>query len=298
MNTVIKTFRSLLPQNTQVQRKLEIESEVKTLQAALQNKSGEVFKKIISEAGEQFQKDLQIEKEKCLQSLARLNGDFFQDPNSQLKKAWDVIVKLMSSMGIKIEKRNGLDTYEEQLKQMDGNRAPAALLAIKEYKELEAKRNSMVKWLETIISTEKTHSKTLQTTLESAKQNLQKRQKVLCGSYYQDPNGKLDKAWKAYTIMLSTGDASASDLLEKFNKLDNRRKSNDAKLVEIEKQIHIAADPTRTIEILAVDVIKEQIKELEEEKNKESSDWKTNAKTAGAKALRSLANLTTFNTLN
>ncbi len=298
MNTFIKTLHSLLPQNAQIQRKFEIESQVEKLQTALQNKSGDAFKKIISEVSNKICEGLELEKQKCMDSLARLNGNFFQDPNSGLKKAWDTIVKEMKTMGIEIEKRDQLDTWEEKLKEMGGNRAPVALLAIKKYKALETKRDAMATWLETIISTEKTNSKTLQITLESSKQNLEERQKVLCGNYYQDPKGKLDIAWKAYTTGLSSGDNSATDCLEKFNNLDNERKKNEAKLFEIKKQIAIAADPTRTIEALAEAGIEEEIKELEEAKNKESSDWKSIARKACTNALSALNNWAIYNSLN
>jgi hypothetical protein len=261
MNTVIKTITSYFSQNTQTQRKLEIESEINKLKTALNNRSGDAFKRVISEAGEQFQKDLNAEKTRCLQSLARLNGEFFQDPNSLLKKAWDAIVKLLQLVGINIKNRNELEEYETKLRKSSGNRAPLALAAIEKYKKLEAKRDSMATLLDTIVSTEKTISKDFQTQLESKKKDLEKHKKALCGSYYQDPNGELDMAWKAYTAELSAGNSSASSmLLEQFHRLDDRRKSYEAQLCEIEKHIRVAIDPERTVEALAIAIIPEETK--------------------------------------
>lgn len=145
VSLVKETILHLLPKTEQSRQR-------ESLQAALNDKTGAVFQAQLAETTTLLQK----EKQRCIDELHRMNGSFYEDPKSILKKAWD---KAASS-----------------------------------YLHLEKIRNNRQAQLDKIVATEKA-STDLDEQLKQKKTFLMQRHRELCGDYFADPSGQLHQAW-------------------------------------------------------------------------------------------------------
>jgi len=261
---------SQFPQNEHAAKVTEIDSELQGLTAALTDTTSDIFKNKIVKT----KKELNSDKETCLSALTRLNGEFFQDPRSTLKKAWDnVVISIKEALELKIEFRNELEAVTTQLKSRTSNETTQkAEVAIDSYTRLEKKRDSVETRLNEIISVEKTDL-----VAPPSEDALRQRQKELCGNYYQDPSSLLDKAWKKYQKALTDSHANAPELLNTYNLLENERKHTEILL----KRLGSIAPATRGLEVLTIHSINEEIASLKKEKTNEEAltgiDWKKTA---------------------
>ena len=273
MASIISNFiYSKFPQNEHTTKAAEIKSEIEGLSVAKIDTTSIVFKNRMTK----MKADLQDEKETYLASLLRLNGEFFQDPNSVLKKTWDSVVKkVKAALNLEIKNRDQLEETSEKLK-----KAPQSVLienarhAIGVYTSLETRRNKIEAELNEIISIEKADL-----TAPLSEKALRERQKELCGDYYEDPNCLLDKKWKEYQRALASSSPNASALLNAYNILENERKSNEILLQRIDALA--PATPDRTIEALTLASISDRLLYLKLEEANEAAlagiDWKKTA---------------------
>lgn len=276
MTSLISGFANKLysqfPQNEHTANSARIEAQVQGLTAALTDSTSKIFKSKINET----KNELNLEKESCLNSLIRLNGEFFQDPKSSLKKAWDrVVTNVQEALQLKIEFRHELENVTKALESKPKDEiVEKAQDAVGIYTSLEKKRDNIEVRLNEIIATEKTDA-----IAPPSEDTLRARQKELCGNYYQDPNCLLDKAWKAYQNALTQNDTSAPDLLKQYNLLENERKNNAMILQRLNS---IAPAPAeRSIEALTISSIQAQVNVLKQEGINEAAlsgiDWKKTA---------------------
>ena len=162
----------------------EVESKIEKFKNALHNKTSETFQELKNQTALVLQK----EKQECIDALAKLNGTFYEDPFSQLKQAWDLLVETLFSL-FHIE----IKTREE----INGLSLPGATGVIQNYLGLEKTRDQIEKSLQKIISIEKASdgNHSIEDDLREEKNRLLRRKEELCGSYC---NGLLDTAWKNY----------------------------------------------------------------------------------------------------
>lgn len=273
MTSFISSFTDIIysqfPQNEHTAKVAEIDSEIQGLTTALTNTTSVIYKNKIVET----KVKLISEKETCLSTLTRLNGEFFQDPRSTLKKAWDnVVTSVQEALKLKVESREQLQHISTQLKSVPVDETiEKAESSIYYYTHLEKTRNNAETRLNEIINVEKADL------IDPLSENvLRQRQKELCGNYYQDPNSLLDKAWKAYQEALSENSDSvcAPALLEKYNLLEKERKHTEILL----KRFNSAARTDRGIEAFTNETINAEITTLMKERINESAlkgiDWK------------------------
>ncbi len=282
-----KTAYQLLPQNESAQRVAEIEDEISELTQALNNPANAMFKEVLIER----QAQLIFERQHCEKRLVHLNGHFYQDPESALKQTWDNAVKKSeAALGSQLQSREQLAPASKDLENSPNHgekEVISATIAINKYTRLEQKRNQIEKRLKEIVATEKSGplGAAFQASLLEEKNHLLQRQKELCGSHYQDPNGLLHKAWNASQQAAKLSKADAPALLETYNKLETERKHNDARLYTLDQYISVMASLDRSIGALTKGAIAERLKVLESEKADEEPDagidWYGTAKAAG-----------------
>ncbi len=297
--STIKNYAcSALPQNVHAHNVSKIETELQELQGALDdnklNKTNSIFQKKIAEKKE----ELSAEKKRCSEALVRLNGSFYQDPASSLKKAWDTVVaNVYAALSIQVEFRHELDNISNELDtKSETETIKSAKSSIEIYKKLEEKRDRSEARLHEIIGIERSEVVPIPISdpvLINKQNTLLARQKKLSGNYYQDPSCLLDQKWKEYQTAASANHSDAADILDAYNLLENERKSIDAELSVIQKQLLI---PVATVEksyaALTTQSIESQITALTSLKNDEAElagvDWNQTAK-AGAIALGYIA---------
>lgn len=288
-----KKLSSVLPRNSHARKVNELEDRLGFFYKTLIEKTSESFQAFVSETIACLLKA----KEQCLARLRALNGEFFQDPQSLLKKAWDSIVSLIDLiLGKKIETRDQLKQVTATLKgqaELKGEEIKPALAAIKEYTALEKERNSCIEQLKNIASTEKMGPSglSLAGALFKEKETLVQRQKELCGCYYEDPAGLLAQAWREYKNAADAGRSEAIIHLENYNNLEKERNAINAKLFILDQQISAPLMTDRSIEALTTASIEEKMESLEKLKAEEAGlsgvDWKKTAKIAAALAFLS-----------
>ncbi|MBS0604656.1 MAG: hypothetical protein JSS60_06435 [Verrucomicrobia bacterium] len=281
LSTLGQKLYSILPQNEHTRQLSKIEQEQTLLRTALTTKSGETFQKTITQTSDA----LQAERQKCSTALERMNGSFYQDPKSLLKKAWDRIVEhVKNALSIDVTERGQLDGLSSHLDSLASTpEREQAKSAIKNYISTEQKRDRIQAQMTQIVSSQKTGPKAteLNTSLLTERKTLENRQKELCGSYFQDPDSLLDKAWKSCE--------RDPALLDAYQQLDSERKSIETRLISINHQLSIPASSDRTIEVLSLESMTAQLQALEETKSKATNlagiDWKQTAYNAAKLAL-------------
>lgn len=274
ISSIKNSLAAWLPQNQHAQEADKLSQEIQSLNQSLANRTGEVFKRKLSETSTL----IQHEKEKCLNDLKRMNGSYYQDPNSTLKKAWDKLVEtVQKALGIKVEKREQLDDISEQLNDLPETEAvKTAKSALNGYTLREKARNNRQKQLNLILGTEK-NSADFDNTLTTRKVLLEQRYKDLCGEYYADPKGQLHQAWQNYQTAIAT-DNDKEQALNTYQDLDEYRKQIESQLYEVGQQLSISASKDRTYESLTVQSISEEVEKLKEIQKTESDlsriDWR------------------------
>jgi hypothetical protein len=274
MTNLVSSIKSLLPQNEHTRQAARLNQEVNSLEQSLTNKTGTVFQSKVAETAQM----LGQEKTKCLTELTRMNGSYYQDPNSGLKKAWDkVVASSMKALNVKVERLEQLPEIRSQLEPSDTEEKAEAKKKIGYYQAIETKRNARKAQLERIIAIEKASLPNFQEQLKQKKEALLKEHNELCGNYFGDSNGKLDQAWKRYQTAIEHG-STGEHSLKAYQDLEERRKTIEAELQMVDEQISIPSSPDRTIESLTTDSIAKQIEQLKGAHANESKlsgvDWR------------------------
>ena len=265
---------SRLPQNEHAKNAAKLKQEINDLETSLNDKTGTVFQSKVQETTQ----TLVQEKKKCIEELTRMNGSYYQDPKSGLKKNWDKLaVSVRKALNVEVE-RNQLPTISSQLeKAPETEDTRTAKSKIISYLAVEKKRDERQAQLERIIATEKASTPTFEEQTKSKKEALQKRHRELCGEYFGDANGKLDKAWRQYQTAIQSG-SSGEFFLKVYKSLEEQRKTIEAELHSLEKQSTIPATPESTFEALTTSSVSKQIETLKDTQIKESNlsgvNWK------------------------
>lgn len=287
LSAISNKIYAQFPQNEHTTNASKIGTQIQELTDASADTSSAVFKNKFADT----KNKLTEEKETCVNALIRLNGEFFQDPASALKKAWDVVVKCVhETLNKNIENRSELEGFEHELNtQPQTDAIETASRSIGAYKMLETRRDKVEARLNEILSSEKAEPEA-----GLSRDALKNRQQELCGNYYADPNGQLDQAWKKYQAALSSNDGSAHALLNAYNRLETERKNNEILLQRLDS---IApALPERTLEALTTQLIQNQIAQLKKDQESELAlagiDWKKTAHTATMLTLGTVAGAT------
>lgn len=264
VSTVSSAASSYLPQNDHAKKVAQINQRITTLHKALAENSNDSYKTCTNET----QEKLKEQKQKIESDLVNLNGAYYQDPISLLKKAWDTVLNTTNdALGKQPKARCELTPLQNELKAATDQSNPkiqSALTAIDKYVGLEKDRDNFKTQLNTIISIQKTspNISSENDPLLLEKNKLLQDQKELCGNYYQDPNGLLDKAWKAYQKAVDSGSPDANTLLNTYKKLERKRKTIETRLLALEEQISITPHKDRSIQTLTIASINKEIEEL------------------------------------
>ena len=267
-------IKSRLPKNDHTKKAAELSQEIQSLESSLTDKTGEVFQKKITETTSTIQK----EKEKCIAALNGLNGSYYQDPNSSLKRIWDKVVETVNdAIGYKVERKEQLEEVSNQLKVDENEAKKTAQGKIDQFKRVEKLRNDRQNQLNQILSTEKAAANPEdKLKIKTQKEALLKQHRELCGNYYGDRNGKLDQAWQKQDLAA-------------YQKLETQRKQIEAQLHTIDQQLSIPATTDRTYEVLTTESINKQITELKNIQKNESDlsgvDWRKTLKQAAVTIL-------------
>ncbi len=265
------------PQNVHSKQLPAIESQEQALQTALNDKAGATFDKVIN----QIYAQLESKRLQSLKRLDELNGLYFQDPNSQLKQAWDLAAQnIKLELNVDVSKPSQLPGIILQLqgRPVSPHRTETEK-AIARYNELEQEKLRIQTELTQAVSLLKTGPKAeeLLILLTNEKSPLEGRQKELCGSYNRDPNSHIDQAWKKYELAHSKGTGDADELLEAYRVLEIERSTNETRLYSIFHQLSIVPSSERTIEVLSLESIESQLKVVRTNKANESKlagiDW-------------------------
>ena len=208
------------------------------------------------------------EKAKCIEALAKLNGAYYQDPNSELKQAWDTLVITVKNAGLDAERADQLQDIAKKLESSTREQATTAKNAIGSYQKLQETRDQWQRQLNKILGaekTEKTKAAELENSLKVKKAQLQQRQHELCGDYFGDSRGLLDQAWQTHQ------DAT-------YQALEIERRKIEAELWEIGQQFAISASSGHTFAVLTAEKIQAEVNKLKEDQAKEERlsgvDWR------------------------
>src|SRR5450631_4131940 len=124
VSSIGNSIYSLLPQNEHSKQAAQLESHLLELQTALNDKTSDAFNRVLIDTSAQ----LKTEKTKCERQLQRLNGSFFQDPKSSLKKAWDTLSnEIFNALGTSIQNRSELEPISQQLQDENFTKAKSAI---------------------------------------------------------------------------------------------------------------------------------------------------------------------------
>ncbi len=286
-----------LPQNEHSKKAASLTQEIQSLEQSLTDKTGQVFKGKVSNTIHAIQE----EKQKCVEALTRMNGSYYQDPNSTLKKAWDKLVEAVyAAIGFNVKRADQFDAIFDQLNldpdalfdqlgiDVDPNDKKAfAKTKIDGFKAIVAKRDARQNQLNQILSTEKA-ALNFEEDLKLRKELLKQKYQELCGDYFGDWNGQLDQAWRKYQTAIARG-LTGEDTLVAYQGLDTYRKQIEAELYDIEQQLSIPASTTRTYEVLTTESITQEIQELKTMQQAEADlsgvDWNGIASNAAKTAL-------------
>ncbi len=167
---------------------------------------------------------LQEQKKRDKERLIQLNGQFYEDPASALKQAWDEVIAFQPTIRIR-EDIDAIITF-------DATTQPV----IETYLGLEAERNRVEDNLRKITEWETATpigAASVNEQLISQRKMLLQRKDELCGPNHFD--GLIDVAWQNYQ---RSHDETA---LEKYQELDRERKNIDAQLFYCEQHIALSA---------------------------------------------------------
>jgi hypothetical protein len=283
-STITGSLAAWLPQNEHSKKAAELTQEIQSLTQSLTDKTGQVFQSKVSDT----MRTIQEQKQKCLDDLHRMNGSFYQDPQSTLKKAWDKLVEsVCAAIGFHMERADQLDTVSAQLSTDSNDAKKFAKTRIDAFKGIEKKRDTRQSQLNLILSTEKAASNPKEN-LEMKRDLLKQKHKELCGNYFGDPNGTLDQAWQKYQTALAYGSTHELSLAA-YQELETYRKQTEAELYDIEQQLAIPASTTRTYEVLTTESITKEVEELKKIQQSESDlsgvNWRGIASKAAQVAL-------------
>ncbi len=258
LSSINQSIKNWLPKNGHTRQASSLSQEVSSLEQSLTDKTGTVFQSKVAET-------IQIlgqQKTKCLNELNRMNGNYYQDPNSGLKKAWDKVVECsMKALNIKVDRLEQLPEIRSQLETTpETEEKTEAKRKISFYHAIETKRNARKAQLEIIIATEKASLPNFQEQLKQKKEALIKEHKDLCGNYFGDSNGKLDQAWRRYETAINHG-STGENSLRAYEALEERRKVIESELHMVDEQLSIPSNPHRTIETMTTESIAKQIQE-------------------------------------
>jgi hypothetical protein len=244
---------SRLPNITQHAKKHDaITKEIQALQQALNDKTGVVFKQKVAQTVE----SVKNEKKELVRILNRMNGTYYQDSTSPLKKAWDKLVTMVKTVGSDVERLEQLTPISTQLNAATATPATeAAKKAIHNYGVIEKKRNELQAKLEKTIGIQKADGRLeVDLLLEVEQKKLEKRHQELCGDYF---NGELDRAWRQAQVDPTT--------LTAYQTLEAERKHIEAELYEIRHERLIPAAPAgNTYQDITVARINAQLTKLNE----------------------------------
>ncbi len=283
---VSNAIKSRLPKNDHTKKAAELSQEIQSLESSLTDKTGTVFQNKVSKT----LSTLKTEKEKCVTALNGLNGSYYQDPQSSLKRIWDKVVQTVdTAIGYKVERTEQLDEVSAKLKVDQNEAKTTAQGKIDQFKRVEKLRNDRQQQLNKILGTEKTAPK-LEEELKAQKEQLQQKHRELCGNYFGDTNGKLDQAWRKYK--------NGQDTLDAYKKLETERKQIEAQLFTIDQHLAVPATTDRTYEVLTSESITKQVEELKKVQKTESDlsgvDWKKTVKQAAVTTLFAAGYLATI----
>ena len=244
-----ETLKSFVVTKTKPNELNALSEEAYLLREALAIKTGGTFSKYIDKA----QNQLGLDRQEAANRLLELNGAYYKDPLSLLKRAWDAAVKAIEELFGSVVIQTRKDLEEKHNNFQSSNRIKEAQL-IEAYFNLETERNTCRETLKETIGTQAKSSVTI----------LAQKKQELCGAFYGDSNGQLDKAWKKYTAALGTSDPNAEKLLKAYEGLEKKRKVIDIELSILEEQTNPSSDfSKRSVEVLAEDAIRERLKEIE-----------------------------------
>jgi hypothetical protein len=262
---------NLLPQSSHVEKIANLAAKDPFAEKSLSKKMDEIFRSKVSEIATRLQKD----KQQCIKYLDCMNGSYYQDPHSVLKKSWDKLVKaVQKAIGIQVDREDRLDTLLAQLDIAPNEAKKSARQSIEKYKEIEQKRDDCQSWLNQIFGTEKAALNlekgvkiNLEEQLKAHKGCLKQNYQKLCGNYFGDPNGLLDQAWQKYQAALTQDPTDTSSITD-YKNLEVNRKKTEAQLHEIEQLLAIPAS-NHLYEILKTEStnLGEQLKKEEMEIN-------------------------------
>ncbi len=286
LSSITESLKAWLPQNTHTQKAASLTQEMGFLQQSLTDRTGTLFQSKVIEHVQAISQ----EKEKCIKDLERMNGSYYQDPESNLKKNWDkLVVSVKTAVGTDVERFEQLPTISSQLESAPSSeRIEDAKRKVNSYQFIEKKRNNRQAQLGRIVATEKASKPNTDEQLRLKKESLLKKHRELCGDYFGDPNGKLDQAWRKYQTALQHG-STGEHSLTAYENLEKQRKQIEAKLYSVEQLLAIPANPERTYETLTATSIARQIEDVKAAQAKESGlsgiDWKGIGATAATTTL-------------
>lgn len=253
---------NLLSHNEHTEKAADLNEKCTEIQTALQNKTSYIFQVKLNEVIQLFN----TIKQKCIETILSLNGSYYQDPRSILKKQWDSLVEQTNALGISLQSRSQLDAVRSQL---EANGNTDVVEAIDTFYEHEKTRDRTEKKLERVIGIEKASIVDIETNLKAEKASLNSRHLKLCGHYFQDPNGLLDQAWVKLQEAKHNGSSDVSSFTDNFNQLEDERKEIEGSLFEIDRAL--AVNPSDSYEKRAEDSLTAKLERLTKEKNVEES---------------------------
>jgi hypothetical protein len=252
---------SRLPQNEHVKKAEGLKNQIVILQQALGDKASAAFQQKLAETIN-YEKN---EKTKCIEALTKLNGAYYQDPDSELKKGWDNLVKAVRDAGLNVERLDQLEEITKKLESSTNEKAATAQNKIISYQTLNETRNQWQRQLTKILGEEKAESAALENQLKVKKEQLQQRHRELCGNYFGDSRGKLDQAWQKYQT------EGTEIALNAYKALETERKKTEAELWEIDQELTISVSADRTFEVLTTNKIQAELVKLDELQKREAN---------------------------
>lgn len=264
---LLNGIKSLIPgffSNKQNSKNLNTQQEIELLTNALQTKAGSIFYCMLNEVAEKIKK----EKDDLLQNLQKMNGDYYQDPKSILKMKWDILTDAVNStaLGRSIERREQLEEIYEGLAILSkvskvAKETLTAQSAIEDYKDEEKKRDHCQQRLNEIICMEKASENFTQRLLDYKKIR-QRAYGELCGQYFGDPNGELDKAWQKFQKAEIENSPNKDSLLKEYQNLDEDRKKIEAQLYFVDQYLSLDSTHSETYEMMVQQFIENKISQL------------------------------------
>jgi hypothetical protein len=286
LSNITESLKAYLPQNTHTQKAASLTQEICSLENSLKSRTDSVFQSKVIETIQAISQ----EKEKSLQALDRMNGSYYQDPQSKLKINWDkLVVSVKTALGTDVERFEQLPKISSQLETAPASeQIEDAKRKVHSYQFIEKKRNDRQAQLERIVAIQKGSTANTDEQLRLKKESLLKEYRELSGDYFGDPKGKLDQAWRKYQTAIQHG-STGEHSLTAYENLEKQRKQIEAKLYSVEQLLATPSTPQHTYETLTTLSIARQIEDLKRAQTRESGlsgiDWKGIAATAATTTL-------------